>query len=174
MNRQGIATALGVSLPTVDAWQREGMPVRKHGSRGRNYDFDAHDCLAWRDTRELWRGVRAERLRDLAQAYVLDIEPSNTTTGAEFVSVFGGWSLNDVRELATWGMPWSRDGEDAADWTISMALAFRWIGTTLAMLGNNSAKIEHDKLPSVLRGLRIRAGLADASSTRRRSKAKPK
>lgn len=165
MNRNEIATALGVSLPTVDAWQREGMPCRRRGSRGKDFDFDAADCIAWRDTRELWRGERAERLRELARSFVLEGEPSNTTTAAEFVAVFGGWSLNDVRELAAWGMPWSRDGEDAANWKISMALALPWIASELAMLDNNGAKIEPEQLPVVLRGLRIRAGIDRRGTT---------
>jgi hypothetical protein len=177
VNRNEIATALGVSLPTVDAWTRDGMPCRRRGSRGKDFDFDSADCVAWRDTRELARGARGEALLDLAKFMVLSGDvPPQMTTGREFSAMFK-WSLDDVREASQWAMPWLQTG-DVADWEISTGLAVRWIASTLATLDRVGAKIEFEALPVVLRGLRIRADLEGASglhtprTPRRRAKAK--
>jgi phage terminase Nu1 subunit (DNA packaging protein) len=46
--RGGIADTFAVSLPTVDAWVRQGCPVVKRGSRGVEWVFDVPVVIAWR------------------------------------------------------------------------------------------------------------------------------
>lgn len=43
---------MGVSLPTVDKWQREGCPVEGTGGRGRAFKFKLADVMAWWSNRE--------------------------------------------------------------------------------------------------------------------------
>lgn len=43
---------MGVSLPTVDKWQREGCPVEGAGGRGRAFKFNLPDVLQWWQDRE--------------------------------------------------------------------------------------------------------------------------
>jgi len=58
VNRSRLAALHGVSLPTIDAWVREGMPVVKRGSRGVEWEFDPAACYAWRMQRELDKSKR--------------------------------------------------------------------------------------------------------------------
>ena len=37
-----------MSLPTVDRWREDGMPVVRAGSNGKGYEFDLEACRAWR------------------------------------------------------------------------------------------------------------------------------
>ena len=48
VSRADLAEILRVSAPTVDAWIRRGLPVAKKGGRGRAYEFDLADVIAWR------------------------------------------------------------------------------------------------------------------------------
>jgi len=47
LNRSGIAEAMGVSLPTIDRWVREGCPVVQRGQRGVEWIFDSSDVIKW-------------------------------------------------------------------------------------------------------------------------------
>lgn len=47
LNRTELATHMGVSLPTIDAWQKEGMPVVQRGGRGVQWVFDLVACVKW-------------------------------------------------------------------------------------------------------------------------------
>lgn len=51
-NRQGIAEAMGVSLPTIDKWVREGCPVKQRGRKGIQWEFSVPDVVAWYGERE--------------------------------------------------------------------------------------------------------------------------
>lgn len=76
LNRQETAEMFGVSLPTLDAWIRAGMPVEKGGSNGKPYEIDPHKVKVWRE------GLRAaeeeqeqDRKRRLAELQAeLDLE----------------------------------------------------------------------------------------------------
>ena len=48
VNRAQLAKLMGVSLPTVDDWQRRGCPVAGTGSKGRSYAFKVPDVMTWR------------------------------------------------------------------------------------------------------------------------------
>jgi hypothetical protein len=53
-NRAGLADVLGCSLPSIDRWQRDGMPVE----RGRNLArFDTADCIRWLRYRDAARAL---------------------------------------------------------------------------------------------------------------------
>lgn len=47
VSRNGLAKALGVSLPTVDAWMRRGCPVQKRGGPGKPSEFDLDAVRRW-------------------------------------------------------------------------------------------------------------------------------
>ena len=47
VNRAQLADIFGVSLPTVTAWHREGMPAVQEGRKGKEWVFDTVDCLEW-------------------------------------------------------------------------------------------------------------------------------
>jgi phage terminase Nu1 subunit (DNA packaging protein) len=48
LNRTELAAALGVSLPTIDRWRKDGMPVVTSGSKGVEWAFDLAAVVAWR------------------------------------------------------------------------------------------------------------------------------
>lgn len=47
LNRAGLAEHMGVSLPTVDRWVKEGMPVLQRGARGVEWAFDLAEVIRW-------------------------------------------------------------------------------------------------------------------------------
>lgn len=47
LNRAGLAEHMGISLPTVDRWVKEGMPVVQRGSRGVEWAFDLSEVIRW-------------------------------------------------------------------------------------------------------------------------------
>jgi phage terminase Nu1 subunit (DNA packaging protein) len=47
LNRAGLAEHMGISLPTVDRWVKEGMPVMQRGARGVEWAFDLADVIRW-------------------------------------------------------------------------------------------------------------------------------
>ncbi|MFH0302903.1 terminase small subunit [Bradyrhizobium sp. 31Argb] len=47
VNRQELADIFGYSLPTISAWVENGMPVKSHGGRGKQFEFDTEDVLKW-------------------------------------------------------------------------------------------------------------------------------
>jgi phage terminase Nu1 subunit (DNA packaging protein) len=51
LNRQGLADHMGVSLPTIDTFRKEGMPTR--GKSGVQWVFDLSDCIKWYVARQI-------------------------------------------------------------------------------------------------------------------------
>lgn len=47
VNRVELAVIFGVSLPTIDAWVRGGMPCVVEGGRGVEYQFNTRDAINW-------------------------------------------------------------------------------------------------------------------------------
>lgn len=47
VNRSGLAKSMGKSLPTIDRWVAEGMPVVQRGARGVEWIFDLPDVIRW-------------------------------------------------------------------------------------------------------------------------------
>lgn len=47
VNRQELAQAMGVSLPTVDRWVRDGAPVKVRGSKGIPWEFELPAVVTW-------------------------------------------------------------------------------------------------------------------------------
>ncbi|QOE32734.1 terminase small subunit [Achromobacter phage Mano] len=48
VNRTGLSDVFGVSLPTVDAWVRQGCPYVKRGTgRGQQWEFSTADVAKW-------------------------------------------------------------------------------------------------------------------------------
>src|SRR5688572_4390131 len=52
LNRDQLARALGVSLPTIDRWIGDGMPMLQDGRNGRAYQFQLSACWAWKCGRD--------------------------------------------------------------------------------------------------------------------------
>ncbi len=52
VNRNVLSEIFGVSLPTVTAWMKAGMPVKKAGRKGQDYEFDTADVSKWLNERE--------------------------------------------------------------------------------------------------------------------------
>lgn len=48
-NKAEVAEFYGVSLPTVDAWIRKGMPAVQKGSKGIPWVFDLLEVVRWRE-----------------------------------------------------------------------------------------------------------------------------
>jgi phage terminase Nu1 subunit (DNA packaging protein) len=53
LNRSGLAEHMNVSLPTIDRWVKDGMPVVQRGARGIEWVFDLADVISWRIQRQL-------------------------------------------------------------------------------------------------------------------------
>jgi len=62
LNKTELADFFAVSVPTIDAWQRAGMPANSDGTNGRAWEFQASHCWAWkqaRDAEEVHRSAEA-------------------------------------------------------------------------------------------------------------------
>lgn len=53
LNRSGLAEHMGISLPTVDRWVKDGMPVVTRGARGVEWVFDLSDVIRWHVDRKV-------------------------------------------------------------------------------------------------------------------------
>jgi phage terminase Nu1 subunit (DNA packaging protein) len=53
VNRAELANLFEVSLPTIDAWVRNGCPVVERGGRGREWKFHVPEIFNWRIMREV-------------------------------------------------------------------------------------------------------------------------
>ncbi|WP_441228967.1 terminase small subunit [Tardiphaga sp. 20_F10_N6_6] len=53
LNRSGLAEHMGVSLPTVDRWVKDGMPVVQRGARGVEWTFDLSEVIRWYAQRQV-------------------------------------------------------------------------------------------------------------------------
>jgi phage terminase Nu1 subunit (DNA packaging protein) len=47
LNRQELSQAMGVSLPTVERWIRDGCPFKQRGTKGIPWVFLLPDVVAW-------------------------------------------------------------------------------------------------------------------------------
>lgn len=65
LNRSGLAEHMGVSLPTVDRWVKEGMPVVQRGGRGVEWSFDLADVISWYAERTA--SARAGKVDDIEE-----------------------------------------------------------------------------------------------------------
>jgi phage terminase Nu1 subunit (DNA packaging protein) len=52
VNRQELSQAMGISLPTVDRWIRDGCPVKQRGAKGVAWEFLLPDVVAWWGNRQ--------------------------------------------------------------------------------------------------------------------------
>jgi phage terminase Nu1 subunit (DNA packaging protein) len=82
-SRGRIADLCGVSAPTVDNWIALGCPVVTRGGRGRAYEFNSADVVAWRISRaaeeaagaapQTEQELRIRRLRALTELDELEL-----------------------------------------------------------------------------------------------------
>ena len=47
LNRSELAEYMGVSMPTIDTWRKEGLPVLERGGPGRQWAFDLPAVVKW-------------------------------------------------------------------------------------------------------------------------------
>ena len=47
LNRSDLSAHMGVSLPTIDRWVKEGCPVVQRGRRGVEWVFDLPEVIRW-------------------------------------------------------------------------------------------------------------------------------
>jgi terminase small subunit / prophage DNA-packing protein len=84
VNRADLASVLGVSPPTVDAYLRRGMPFRKRGDKGKAWEFDTADVVDWLRDEEARRHMGeqaatmtlddAKKRREVANAQLAELE----------------------------------------------------------------------------------------------------
>jgi phage terminase Nu1 subunit (DNA packaging protein) len=66
LNRSDLADHMGISMPTVDRWVKDGMPVDVRGRQGVQWSFDLADVIRWRIDRAA-KDAAADAPDDLAQ-----------------------------------------------------------------------------------------------------------
>lgn len=52
VNRQELSQAMGISLPTVNTWVRDGCPVKQRGAKGLAWEFVLPEVVAWWGNRQ--------------------------------------------------------------------------------------------------------------------------
>lgn len=52
VNREQLSQAMGISLPTVNTWVRDGCPVKRRGTKGVSWEFVLSDVVAWWGNRQ--------------------------------------------------------------------------------------------------------------------------
>lgn len=57
VDMQELSLVLGLSLPTLRARLREGLPCVQEGSRGKAWQFDLAECVAWNTDRAVNKAV---------------------------------------------------------------------------------------------------------------------
>jgi phage terminase Nu1 subunit (DNA packaging protein) len=55
-NKAQAALFFGITLPVIDKWIREGMPIVQRGSKGFEWVLDLHDIAKWKYTARLPSG----------------------------------------------------------------------------------------------------------------------
>lgn len=79
-NKHEVAAFFEVSLPTVDAWLRKGMPYEQKGGKGKPWIFDLRKVNEWRaatnftEFKSKWRPEILEKRPDLVNAFRLIAE----------------------------------------------------------------------------------------------------
>jgi phage terminase Nu1 subunit (DNA packaging protein) len=77
IGQQQIAALFGVTRETIDAWQKQGLPVALRGGPGVPSEYETEACIGWRIDREL-KKVQAEKPQDrLARVQADKIEMEN-------------------------------------------------------------------------------------------------
>lgn len=76
VNREELASFFKVSMPTIDRWIDDGLPVEQKGSNGRSYLIDVEAAVAWKsgrdtDLREADE-AKQRRISELQEALDLD------------------------------------------------------------------------------------------------------
>ena len=61
VTKAGLAKVFDISLPTVEAWLRKGMPYRQRGGNGKPWLFRVADVVRWREQQaaasyQRWKG----------------------------------------------------------------------------------------------------------------------
>jgi hypothetical protein len=105
VNRAQLARMMGVSLPTIDDWQRRGCPVAETGGKGRSYGFNVQEVIEWR--------VKDERKRQGLSALggthagepihnplrLLCTDAVRSFMGLAYSEQMVGWMLEDLQKL---------------------------------------------------------------------------
>lgn len=68
VNKAELAEVLGISLPTVGQWVKEGLPAVSRGGNGRAWEFDLAECVAWVRKRDVARATEVSDTSTMAEA----------------------------------------------------------------------------------------------------------
>lgn len=68
LQKNEVAQFFGVSIPTIDAWLRQGMPAMSEGANGRAWEFRAAHVWAWREAQRAEEETRSEEARAAIEA----------------------------------------------------------------------------------------------------------
>ena len=81
VNRQELSQAMGVSLPTVDKWVRDGCPVKQRGAKGVAWEFSLPDVVSW------WGNKQREASASAAPTDMEDAKLRKIAAEAEMVEL---------------------------------------------------------------------------------------
>jgi len=130
VNRSGLAEVFEVSLPTVTAWVREGMPFVERGGQGKPWQFDTAECIEWVHKRSEPKPESlspAPFLDDLAipMGELLPWLHPDVVTFSEYAEQ-SGFSPDELLEFVVYGLPVlpPKNGEEQA--RVSVPHADRW------------------------------------------------
>lgn len=84
LNKTECAEFMGVSLPTVEAWIRAGMPVIEEGTNGKAWRIQASEVWAWREAQrraELTRRSEAQAAIEAMRLKLIGGKSGDTMRG---------------------------------------------------------------------------------------------
>lgn len=98
LNRAETARHMGVDITTVDRWVREGCPVLKRGSRGKEYAFDLPAVIRWWGDRKAEEAAGSQP-RDVAEINMRTLQAKMLLAELELATARG--DVAPVREFET-------------------------------------------------------------------------
>jgi phage terminase Nu1 subunit (DNA packaging protein) len=101
-NRQELSQAMGVSLPTVDRWIRDGCPMKQRGTKGVPWVFSLPDVVAW------WGDRQRESAAGSAPTDVEDARRRKLSAEAAMAELELAKARGDVAPIREFEMAQSR------------------------------------------------------------------
>lgn len=101
LNRQQLATAMGVSENTITKWRQAGMPCVAEGNSGREWEFQLSECYAWRMLRDRTQQRRREEGDKAAAQMALQFlnNPDDEADGRMSAREIGEYAQAEISRL---------------------------------------------------------------------------